>query len=427
MLSDFSHRAKAIQKKIATKENIHVTKKNNTQYLIRNYSKNYGTVVVDKIICNKEDQKVVIKIDKPVNNFSNTIINLDLEQANNVECTHVNLIDKFKNKSILLKIDNINSEFNYKKFRTNKTNSWSKYFFEKDNELFLLSDEINIKQDVYIPKGFKVIIKPGQKILLTDNAFIVSNSAWTIGGDQKKTIITGKKDNLGGGIIIGDNDGLSKIFNAKISYLKGYNTNLNSEFLIMGSINFHQTNVEIDNVDFENIFSEDALNIVKSNFKINNSNYKDIFSDAIDMDFASGKIEFVSFKNIGNDAMDFSGSNVEIYDSNFENVKDKLISGGEESNIKISKIYAVNSKSGIISKDGSKVYAKDIFFNNVQIPFAAYQKKTQYDYGLLAVNDFKIDNFLIKFAKDDKSKITLNNITQINIKNNKEGLSLVNQ
>ena len=79
---------------------------------------------------------------------------------------------------------------------------------------------------------------------------------------------------------------MSKILNTKISYLKGYNTNLNSEFLILGSINFHQTNVEIDNVDFENIFSEDALNIVKSNFKINNSNYKDIFSDAIDIDFS---------------------------------------------------------------------------------------------------------------------------------------------
>ena len=55
------------------------------------------------------------------------------------------------------------------------------------------------------------------------------------------------------------------------------------------------------------------------------------------------------------------------------------------------------------------------------------KKKTEYDYGLLAVNDFKIDNFLIKFAKDDKSKINLDNITQINTKKNKEGLSLVNQ
>ena len=58
----------------------------------------------------------------------------------------------------------------------------------------------------------------------------------------------------------------------------------------------------------------------------------------------------------------------------------------------------------------------DIFFHNVQIPFAAYQKKTQYDHGLLAVNDFKVDNFLVQYAKDDKSQITLNNITQIKYK-----------
>ena len=427
LLPDLLHRSKVIQEKIKTKKNIQVTKKSNTKYLIKNYSKNYGAVVVDKIICIKEDQNVSIKINKPMNNFSNTIIDLNLEEINELECTHVNLIDKIKNESILVKIDYINSEFNYKKFRVDKKNTWSKYFFEKNNRLFLLSDEINIKQDVYIPKGYEVIIKPGQKILLTDNAFIISNSSWTIGGDQKKTIITGKKGNLGGGLIIGDNDGMSKIFNTRISYLNGYDIKSNSEFLIMGSINFHQTNVEIKNVDFENIFSEDAINIVRSNFKINKSNYKDIFSDAIDIDFSNGKINSVSFKNITNDAMDFSGSNVEIYDSNFENVKDKLISAGEESSIKISKMHAINSKSGIISKDGSKVYSKNIFFNNVKIPFAAYQKKPQYEHGLLAVNNFKINNFLIKFAKDEKSKITLNNVTQLSTKDNKEILSLVNQ
>ena len=59
-------------------------------------------------------------------------------------------------------------------------------------------------------------------------------------------------------------------------------------------------NVEIGNVGGEGVASE--VNIVRSNFKINNSNYKDIFSDAIDIDFSSGKIESVSFKNITNDA-----------------------------------------------------------------------------------------------------------------------------
>ena len=427
LLPDLLHRSKVIQEKIKTKKNIQVTKKSNTKYLIKNYSKNYGAVVVDKIICIKEDQNVSIKINKPMNNFSNTIIDLNLEEINELECTHVNLIDKIKNESILVKIDYINSEFNYKKFRVDKKNTWSKYFFEKNNRLFLLSDEINIKQDVYIPKGYEVIIKPGQKILLTDNAFIISNSSWTIGGDQKKTIITGKKGNLGGGLIIGDNDGMSKIFNTRISYLNGYDIKSNSEFLIMGSINFHQTNVEIDNVKFENIFSEDALNIVRSNFKINNSSYKNISSDAIDIDFSDGEITLVSFKNIKNDAMDFSGSNVDIYDSYFENVNDKLISGGEGSNIRISKINAFNSKSGIISKDGSKVYSNDIFFEDVQIPFAAYQKKKQYNHGFLDVKNFKVNNFLVKFAKDNKSKIILNDLIQVNNKDSKKMLVIVNQ
>ena len=113
--------------------------------------------------------------------------------------------------------------------------------------------------------------------------------------------------------------------------------------------------------------------------------------------------------------------------SYFENVNDKLIRGGEGSNISISKINAFNSKSGIISKDGSKVYSNDIFFEDVQIPFAAYQKKKQYNHGFLDVKNFKVNNFLVKFAKDNKSKIILNDLIQVNNKDSKKMLVIVNQ
>ena len=425
LLPDFIHRSEIIQEKLKIRKKIQITKKNNSQFLIKNHYKNYGLLVADKIICNSNEKNIDFKINKFVNNFSDTTINLQSKEISNLECSEVIFIDKLKDNLILSKIDHVNSEHNYKNFRINEFNSWDKYFIKKKSELFLISDEINIKSDVYIPKGFKVVIKPGQKIILTDNAFVVSNSPWIIGGSQKKTIITGEENNLGGGIIISDNLGLSKIINTKISYLNGYNFNSNYEFSILGSINFYETNVEIDNVNFENILSEDAINIVRSNFKISNSRYKNIFSDAIDIDFSNGKIENVSFKNIKNDAMDFSGSNVEIYNSNFENVDDKLISAGEESNIEITKASAINSKSGIISKDGSKVYASDVFFDNVQIPFAAYQKKAQHNHGLLIVKNFKAENFLVKFVKDDKSKVILNNVTQLNNKNNKKMLSTV--
>jgi hypothetical protein len=420
LLSDFIRRSEIIREKLKIRKKIQITKKNNSQFLIKNHYENYGLLVADKIICNSNEKNIEFKINKFVNNFSDTTINLQSKEISNLECKEVIFIDKLKDNLILSKIDHVNSEQDYKNFRINELNSWDKYFIKKKNELFLTSDEINITNDVYIPKGFKVVIKPGQKILLTDNAFILSNSPWIIGGSQKRTIITGEENNLGGGIIIADTNGLSKIINTKISYLNGYDFNSKDEFLILGSINFYETNVEINNVNFENILSEDAINIVRSNFEINNSKYKNISSDAIDIDFSNGKIENVDFKNIENDAIDFSGSDVEIYNSNFENVNDKLISAGEESNIKITNVSAINSMAGIISKDGSKVFASNIFLDNIKIPFAAYQKKKQYTYGSLTVKNFKSKNFLIKFAKDNESKIILNNVTQLaNKKNNK--------
>ena len=311
-------------------------------------------------------------------------------------------VEKFNKNSFVLKIDNINSKYRYKSFKNLTTSTLDKYFIKQNNKLFLIKDEIEIDKNLHITKGFNVIVKPGQKILLINNAFVISESPWIIGGKNKETTITGKKNNLGGGLLILDNNKLSKIQNTSFSFLNGYNVESSSEYIIYGALNFHQTKVEINNVNFENITSEDALNIFRSKFKISNSNYENISSDAIDIDFSDGDISSVKFKNINNDAMDFSGSNVNIYDSYLENVNDKLISGGEASNIKISKIIAKNSKSGIISKDGSKVYSENILFEGVKIPFAAYQKKKEYDYGLLVVENFDVNNFLVKFAKDEK-------------------------
>ena len=198
---------------------------------------------------------------------------------------------------------------------------------------------------------------------------------------------------------------MSKIFNAKISYLKGYNTNLNSEFLIMGSINFHQTKVKIDNVIFENIFSEDAINIFRSEFDINDVQYTNISSDAIDIDFSDGNINKANFVNIKNDAIDFSGSNVNIDNTYFDNVNDKIISAGENSNININKVKGINSYAGIISKDGSKVVSKNIYFDGVKIPFAAYQKKNEYEYPHLEAKKYIIKNFLTKSIKDTTANL----------------------
>ncbi len=410
LLDDFYYQAENIKNKLKIRRKVQVLKQNKSEFLVKNYYKNYGSEIANKLICNNNNQIVEININKKLNNFLDTEIVVPEEKIKNMKCTHINFINKFSKISTQFKIDYINSEYSYNNFKKFNSTTFENYFTKLEKNLFLKTDEINIDQNLYIPRGFKVIIKPGQKIFLTNGAFIISNSPWQIGGFEKKTIISGKKKNQGGGLYIGDNDELTKIENVEIKYLKGYNLSLNSEHLILGSINFHETNVKIKDVYFKNIFSEDAINIFRSNFNITNASYQDIFSDAVDVDFSKGNIDNVRFININNDAIDFSGSIANVKNAYFNNINDKVVSVGEKSKINLSKIKAINSYVGIVSKDGSKVYSDNISFDGVVIPFAAYQKKNEYQHGTLFVKNFSMKNSTINWIKDKNSNIVANGI-----------------
>ncbi|WP_415284321.1 CotH kinase family protein [Candidatus Pelagibacter sp. Uisw_130] len=430
-IKDFKYQAENIRNKLSKKESFQILQKNQSTFIIKDYSENYNKNFVNKFICNDGVDTIEIPINLQLGNFDDTIISVP-QLSKKINCTHVELLQNFDEKTILKKINHINSTYDTKKFKKAKALKYEKYFYKKDDKLFLIKDEVVIENDLYIPKNFKVLIKPNQKIILINNSFIISNSPWIIKEGKDKVIISGKLNNFGGGILITDTNETSIIQNVKFSNLTGFQKNSSSEFLIYGAMNFHSTKVEIENVQFENIYSEDALNIFNSNFYISKTKFKNINSDAVDIDFSNGKIELSNFENIKNDGIDFSGSDATVYDIKFTNINDKVISVGEKSNIQISKINAHDSFAGIVSKDGSKVFSEDIIFNRVKIPFAAYQKKLEYGYGSLIVKKYDIKNFHTKWLKDKKSNIVAdNNILDISTKkilsiiNNKE-LHLIN-
>ena len=246
----------------------------------------------------------------------------------------------------------------------------------------------------------------------TSYSFIFSNSNWIIGDLNNKTFIKGNKENPGGGIIIYDNKKNNYIVNCEFKYLTGLkenniskDNNFYRERIIMGALNFFQTNVTIENSTFNNIYSEDAVNVISSNYLIKNTYFENIKNDAIDIDFSDGQITDSDFVNIGNDAIDFSGSNSEVSFIDFKKVEDKGISIGENSFVKINNIKGSSSLVGIASKDGSKTYANNIIFLDIDYPFTAYQKKKAYSYGQLYLDNYSINNYKKEFVSDSKSII----------------------
>ena len=136
---------------------------------------------------------------------------------------------------------------------------------------------------------------------------------------------------------------------------------------LTGAITFYKSDVDFKNVTLEDIISEDALNIVNSNYLIRNTSINNAASDAFDSDFSDGLIENSFFYDINGDALDFSGSEATIKNVQIKNIGDKGISAGEQSSIDIFNSVIQNTMYGLVSKDNSIVLLESSEINDFEI------------------------------------------------------------
>ena len=131
----------------------------------------------------------------------------------------------------------------------------------------------------------------------------------------------------------------------------------------------------------------------------------------------------LSDSHIKNDAIDFSGSKAKLSNIEFSHIGDKLVSVGENSIVDINDIVGKDSFVGFASKDGSILKGNNVNFDNINIPFSSYIKKSEYDKAILKVNAARYQNYLIPYLKDRYSIIEINNDNKKNI--NKEVVEII--
>ena len=268
-------------------------------------------------------------------------------------------------------------------------------FIKKNKNTYVIpSGNWTIKKPLVILDNNSLIIEAGAVISFEKDSYIFI--------ERGNLIISGEKDNKvhllpfeksWGGIYVLNANKKSSISNAVI---KGLNEFEHGSIKLTGSINFYNSSIDISYTEFSNSFSEDAINIIKSQFKISNTKFLNIKSDAIDSDFSNGLIDNTYFYSIGGDGVDLSGSNINLKGSKFENIIDKSISVGENSKITINDVEIFNSGFGVVAKDGSTINGSDIFISNSKIAdVAAYHKKSFYTGSQININNLNHNNKII--------------------------------
>lgn len=340
------------------------------------------------------------------------------------------IIEKFKRINDFFRMDEF---LNYEKYieflkynpantklekliATIKKNNYMINSFLDEHDVEIYEKEIVfIEGDYYINKdlifnNIYLKVDKNSKLIFSENAdLIINNSIIKFNGKEDNEIILYAEKGSSSSIFIGNSD-------VQINYSKFYNlSNLDKGIWnLPAAVTFFRSEVEILNSTFEENFKgDDFINFYDSNNVIvENSNFKNIYADAIDSDFSDILIKNSHFLNVNNDGIDVSGSFLDVYNNYFENIKDKAISVGEKSNIYSFKNKVSKSEMGMVIKDGSFVKDSLSVYTQNNLDLVMFIKKDYYGPGKIVSYGSNYKSNLIgteiPLSNIDVGKIDLN-------------------
>lgn len=274
--------------------------------------------------------------------------------------------------------------------------------------IFISDGKSIINEPLVIPPGYHVYFNKGTIIDLVDSAMIISYSPVTIKGTVSDPVVFTSSDFSGNGFTVLQAEEESSVANAVFENLNTLNY---KSWTLTGALTFYESDVVIKDTKFYRNQCEDALNIIRSNFIVENSTFDYIFGDAFDADFCNGEILGCVFTNIGNDAMDFSGSDISIVDTEVNGANDKGISGGEDSRVVVTGTTILKANIGFASKDLSFVEVIDSRVESCNYGVVLLQKKPEYGPSILTLSNTQIIDSKTDMLIEQGSKVIMDNRT----------------
>jgi hypothetical protein len=241
--------------------------------------------------------------------------------------------------------------------------------------IFVKPGTWTLDRSLILPAGVRVIATSGTRLNLSASSRILSYSPLQFIGSKDQPIVVQSTDSTGQGLVVMNAAETSVL--EQVIFLNLANP-AQDGWELTGAVTFYESPVEISHSQFIGNRSEDALNIVRSQYSIDNTLFSQTLYDAFDADFAEGRISNSSFETCGNDAIDVSGSVIEIQDVSIDGSGDKGLSAGERSQVTVNHIGIKNADIAVASKDLSQVTIRNIDISDSRIGLTAYQKKSEF-------------------------------------------------
>lgn len=280
---------------------------------------------------------------------------------------------------------------------------------------FLKTDEVKktitvssgtqlVDKDLIIPFGYTVIAANPCTIDLRKSAKIISYSNFVFTGLEDESIVVTSSDSSSQGILFIDCP--KSVF--KNVVFKTFSKVIDTQWNRSGAITFYESPVDFENCSFYNFKSEDAINVIRTQFVLKKCFFQNMKDDAFDADYSNGIIENCAFENCKENAIDLTKSELQLNSVFIKGSKNKGLSSKDGSQVNGVDLKIMDTYIAISAEDFSHINLKKIYVLNSVIGIVAYKNKPSAGYPTVVINDITLANVKTNYLKEKKSSMSIN-------------------
>lgn len=244
------------------------------------------------------------------------------------------------------------------------------------NVISIPEGDWTLDRDLVIPAGRRFEVEAGARIDMVNHAKVICYSPVFFMGTEENPVEVYSSDITAEGLVFIRAGQRSAVQHTSFTDISCPTEN---GWGLSGAVVFYESPVDFNTVAFEgNRIGDDFLNVIRSNFTMENARFKNINADAFDCDFCTGTINNSTFVNVGNDGIDVSGSKIDITHVSMDEVEDKGLSAGEGSDMTARWVEIAGSEIAATSKDRSRLVISDSKVSNCRIGITIFMKKPEY-------------------------------------------------
>ncbi|MCO6479124.1 MAG: CotH kinase family protein [Phaeodactylibacter sp.] len=273
------------------------------------------------------------------------------------------------------------------------------------NAIIIPKGNWTLGRDLVIPAGRRFEVEAGARIDLVNHAKVICYSPVYFMGTEQDSILMLSSDTTSEGMIV-----IRGGARSSVEYTTFLNLNRPTEYgwALTGAVIFYETPVDFNGVAFiGNQDGDDFLNVIRADFTMEKSLFRDINADAFDCDFCTGSVANSSFINVGNDGIDVSGSEITVSHVYMSGIGDKGLSSGEGSSMTASFVEIHKSEIALTSKDRSKLIVSDSKVSNSRVGLTTFMKKPEFGPGFASLERVVIEGAERPYLIEANSGVTI--------------------